>query len=250
MKYSLLLLGLFLLAPAMAQEPTPAPTLAPARAYTAPSIAVPVSAASLVGPKEAPVRTPVWLTLDGVPANAVGDTKWGLFPQHDGDQFMRLFDAEGRPVCFFWSSTPGKRAIFVDVNVPGNYQLLIHEIAYGEGEVKPVPFPPDPKPNPTPGKRHVIILEETGPKPADQKRREEYTKILFSPKLRSYLKEKGHQLTIPDVSDVPRELAQRKLADQSLPRLIIEDGDGKLLYQGPLPKTVDAVIKTIKANGG
>ena len=108
------------------------------------------------------------------------------------------------------------------------------------GDIDPRPFP-KPPPTPVPGKRTVIILEQAEDRTPAQ------AAVMTSTKLRSYLESKGHQFRVQDVD----QLAQTDNAPRSpLPRLIIEDGDGKLLFQGPFPATVDGVIETIKAHGG
>jgi len=104
------------------------------------------------------------------------------------------------------------------------------------GSPTPAPFP---QPTPVPGKRTITILEESGERDTGK-----YAPIIFSTKIREYLKSKGHGLLITDVT------AQTENVPQNLPQLRIDDGDGNLIYQTALPATEDAVLETIKAHGG
>jgi hypothetical protein len=106
-------------------------------------------AVTVIGPTEADPGTPVFLTLEGVAGEQAKDINWGLFPQTETTQFIQLFDAASRPICFFWSKTAGRYVIFVDINIPGEYRLILHELQYGEAApptppVPPVPPPPEP----------------------------------------------------------------------------------------------------------
>ena len=71
-----------------------------------------------------------------------------------------------------------------------------------------------------------------------------YAPILFSTKIREYLKSKGHGLQITDVTALTENVPP------NLPQLRIDDGEGNLIHQTALPKTEDAVLETIKAHGG
>ena len=75
-----------------------------------------------------------------------------------------------------------------------------------------------------------------------------YAPILFSTKLRSYLSSQKHPPL--QIKDVDKTAPRANVPQSPLPRLIIAEGAGKLIYQCPLPKTVDEVIETIKAHGG
>jgi len=122
----------------------------------------------------------------------------------------------------------------VKLSVPATSRLVV---SYG-GQPTPAPFPKPPVP--IPGKRKVIILEETSDRTPAQ------AAIITSPKLRSYLESKGHPLKVTDVDNVPTENVPRS----PLPLLIIEDGAGNPIYSGALPATVEDTIETIKAHGG
>ena len=226
--------------------------LALAASVQAAELLVPVSAqvqragVEIVSRAEAPHPldcVKLWLVVP----KGTTDIKWGCHPEPKLIQVGQELDGEKRIFLIFQAGAPGSYGIFISSVQNGKGHMKKYEVVT-EGHVDPFPKPkpkPNPQPTPAPGKRTVIILEESG-----DKDREKYAPILFSSKLRSYLKQKGHRLEIPDVSDVPMALAQRKLVGQILPRLIIEDGDGKLLFQGPFPSTVDAVIKAIQKYGG
>ena len=124
----------------------------------------------------------------------------------------------------------------VKLSVPATSRLVV---SYG-GTPTPAPFPKPPVP--IPGKRKVIILEETGDRTPHQ------AVVILSPKLRSYLKSKGHPYRVRDVDQLAPTGHAPPRSD--LPQLIIEDGDGNPIYMGALPKTVEDTIETIKAHGG
>ena len=180
----------------------------------------------------------IWLD---VPSEAMATIEYGCHPEPKLIQAGQTLDGK-RAFLIFQAGSVGSFGVFVTHDTPKD-RMKRYVIVTG-GDIDPRPFL-NPQPTPAPGKRKVIILEESG-----DKDREQYAPILFSTKLRKYLESKGHQLWIPDVDNVPTVSARHKLQGKSLPRLLIEDGDGKLIFQSILPGTVDAVIQTIKANGG
>ena len=197
-----------------------------------------VSRAEAIGPLDC-VR--IWLD---VPAENIKTLRWTCHPEPKLMQVGITIGDNPRPFVIFQAGASGSFGLSV-AYYDGEMHMKKYVVQTG-GDIDPRPFPkPPPTPVPTPGKRTVIILEESG-----DKDREKYAPILFSSKLRSYLKQKGHRLEIPDVDDVPMALAQRNLQGKPLPRLILEDGDGKLLFQGPLPATVEAVLTLIQKHGG
>ena len=176
----------------------------------------------------------IWLE---VPPEQSGTIKYGCHPD---PKLLQPGVWDNRTFLIFQAGQPGSYGIFVSW-LDSTNQMKKYVIDTG-GEPDPNPFPqPNPQPNPTPGKRKIIILEESSQRTAAQ------AKIILSQKLRSYLESKKHQFALKDIDQiVPPAIAP----SSDLPRLIIEDGAGNVVYQCPLPETVDSVIETIKAHGG
>ena len=171
----------------------------------------------------------IWLD---VPSEAVKSIEYGCHPKPQLILAGQTIDGK-RAFLVFQAGSVGSFGIFVSHDAPTN-RMKRYVIVTG-GDVDPRPFPP-----PTPGKRKVIILEES------QDRTPAQAKIILSSKLRKYLESKKHQFRVTDVDNVPRGNVPRS----PLPLLIIEDGGGNPIYSGALPKTVEDTIETIKAHGG
>ncbi len=219
-----------------------------APSFRPPDTVAPVTTTvSLVGPAKASVGQPVWLTLTGVPKANVADINWGIRPVYESDQFIQLFDASGRIVCFFWSDTPGVRTIFCDVNVPGSYKLLLHDLAYGDAK-------PDPKPDPIPppppsGERWLMILEESSNRTTQQ------AGVMLSKKLTSLRNADKFRLVDVKRPDgtVPTAYAQliSQLGSLRLPAyFVVSDDNMTVVYKAELTASVDALLKSFVEHGG
>lgn len=96
------------------------------------------AAAEVVGPSEVEPGMPAVFTLRGMSHEHIGDFDWQLFRKPKDAMVLDLADRAGNPVMVVWTKTTGVYAIIADVNVPGEYRLIVHEFTVGE----PVPPPP------------------------------------------------------------------------------------------------------------
>lgn len=137
------------------------------------------------------------------------------------------------------------------------------DVAGDDGDVKPAPKPepkpepaPDPKPVPVPpGKRFVVIIEETAEAlPARGA-------ILANPELAARMKAGGHKFRIADKDNktsngtAPADLKPylTEAAGKKLPRLYIVAPDGAVVWYGDCPNGDDAaekILELLKAAGG
>lgn len=189
-----------------------------------------VSRAEAIGPLDC-VR--IWLD---VPAENIKTLRWTCHPEPKLMQVGITIGDNPRPFVIFQAGASGSFGLSV-AYYDGEMHMKKYVVKTG-GDVDPPPFPP----TPVPGKRTITIIEES------QDRTVEQAKVMTSPKLRSYLKDKGHQFKILDVSQIapPDNVPPQN----SLPRIVIDDGSGKLLFRGSLPATDDAVITLIQKHGG
>jgi len=109
---------------------------------------------------------------------------------------------------------------------------------------------------PMPGTRHLRIIYENQDLTVAQ------AQVIRNPKIREYLQNKGHHWIIrdktlyqgEDQTPVGKVVAKylNMATDQgvSLPVLAIADDDLKVLYFGPVPDSVDKVIRLIQDTGG
>ena len=225
---TLTLLLCLLVGPLFAEE-----VLVPVSATVQPVAVEVVSRAEAIAPLDC-VR--IWLD---VPAENISTLRWSCHPEPKLMQVGITIGDSPRPFVIFQAGSSGSFGLSV-AYYDGEMHMKKYVVNTG-GDIEPRPFPkPKPEPTPAPGKRTVTIIEESKDRTVEQ------AKIMT--KLRSYLPSKGHSLKILDVSQiVPPASAPSR---DSLPRIVIDDGAGKLLFQGPFPATVDAVIKLIQKHGG
>ena len=135
-------------------------------------------------------------------------------------------------------------------------------VSFAVGDVpQPIPpKPPDPPPGPLPGKRAILLIEESS------ERTPEMANLLVS--LRTgqaakYFSSKGHSLVVLDKDSVgPDKLPSQVIKawepyfrDLKLPALIITDYDRTVppIYRGsvnPLVDGPDAIVNLVKKAGG
>lgn len=114
-----------------------------------------------------------------------------------------------------------------------------------------LPWNPLVPPAPEVGTRNVLIVRETEDTTPEQAR---LATALRTGAHAEYLKTKGHTLRILDddaVNENGQPVAElAKYKPFTIPELLIIAPPDKLLHRGPLPATAEAVIETLKANGG
>lgn len=118
----------------------------------------------------------------------------------------------------------------------------------------PLPVPPEPEPDPEPtppepGKRHVVIVRETGDNTPELGR---VITGLRAQANDTWLKERGHVVEALDVDQLPSELRSRLGDIPPLPALYIFDAaTGAMMYSDQLhAENAGAVIELIKRRGG
>ncbi len=116
----------------------------------------------------------------------------------------------------------------------------------GPGPIPPVP----PVPVPTPTAFYGVVIEEQSARTAEQ------GIVLGSQKVREAFGAGNFRVEDKDVKDkagqVPVELAPylTRAKDKTLPYLmVIDKGTGKAYWEGPLPATVDALLKVLGKGG-
>ena len=125
--------------------------------------------------------------------------------------------------------------------------LSLHRVTLaGQAPVPPPPTPgPDPPtpPTPTPGKRFVLILEETEDRTVERS-------ALYS-NLQARSKGK-HLLMIADDDSIAEGKMRPylELAGSERPYMIVTTLDGRLLWKGSAPKTIEEYDAVIEWTGG
>lgn len=166
----------------------------------------------------------------------------------------------------------GKHIYTVEPAVDGRAELLVvPEGAKAEGEIlrrtvdvttgvapQPPPVPPDPvPPTPVAGLKALVVYETSMALPIGQH------SAIYGKTVRSYLDAKTplgpdgktHDWRIYDANldlsaDAPlwkSLMARRRTA---LPWLVLTDGVGTVVFEGPLPATVEETLATLKRFGG
>jgi hypothetical protein len=215
-------------------------------APAAPSIR-PAANAEVIGPSKLEAGVPGAFTMKGVPAEYLADFDWQVFNRPEDAMVVDLMDRAGNPVIFFWSRTPAKCAIIADVNIPGQYQLKIHEFQVGE------PAPPPPPPPPPPAKKVTALLLYESDHVDDQ-----YpwlANVIGSQKLRRLQSAKFDlDFADADQKDEKRQPSAdvakwRKYAEDNglpLPRWFLRNERDELIHEAAVPKEVDASVKLLR----
>lgn len=206
-----------------------------------------------------PVNAPAFINVTGA---KLGDP-FTLFVVPEGGQFVELYDTKGTPVGIYTNSVPG---VYTACCVVYNAETKAQEkstfaIHIGVGP-PPVPPGPDPPVPPTPpvveGKRALLIIRESADSTPNVAR---MITALRNPPHSSYLKEKGHTLSVLDDDAVDAEGKPSALveawrshfAGMTLPVVFIIDPNGnKLIHKESLPESAgaDAVMGLLKKFGG
>lgn len=161
---------------------------------------------------------------------------------------------EGGGRAFFSGRQPGLTKFWLAaVDATGQVHLTHLELQVGEIGPEPEPDPPDPDPPPEPGRRWVIIVEESTQRTPQQ------AALIVGPgrdQIDKYLADKKHpKLNVADKDAKGNAMASLapyiRLASDELPAcFIVADESGKVLFQGPLPDSAATVIELVKEHGG
>jgi len=207
------------------------------------------AAATLDRPTQVEAGQPAVFTMKGIPADNLKDFDWKVFNQPKDAMVLDLADRQGNPVLMFWSKTAVKAAVIADVNVPGEFQLIVHEFTVGSPSPQPQPQPqPQPTPSPTKATWGIIIEErddrdDLGPQRA---------MVMESDKVRALFPDGHFQCRDDDVvnenGEVPSDMKPYidRARKVGLPSLFLLDDTGKVLSEGPVPADVPAAVKLIQ----
>lgn len=210
-------------------------------------------AATIKGPTEVPAGTPAVFTIVEIPVEYLDKFNWQVFNAPEGSMILDLADRAGNPVMMFWSKTAARCAVIADVNVPPDgYELLIHEFTAGEPQPEPEPDPdPEPEPEPEPAPpgpaRWGVIIEERD----DRDDLGPTRSMIFEAKqVRDLFAAGQFQVRDDDVLGAGSaewkpyiEMAREKIG---LPAVFLLDADHQLIWAGPLPDDVPAMVKLVK----
>jgi len=218
------------------------------------------AAVTIAGPNTLDTKEAALLYIEGMSADQfAGEDKStiAIYPDNEQKPIVVVLQSLGnQPVIYVQGQHAGAFALILDVNMPGAFEIVIHELTIG-GEPDPPdpPIPPDP---PVPGaKYNVVILYETDQlddMPASQ------LLILNSLQFREKLQAAGHKLLAVldrdakgnDGKNPPTSLAAYfGVCDgDDMPRIVITplDGQGKP-KDFNLPLTEAKVFELLEKGG-
>jgi hypothetical protein len=204
----------------------------------------------LDGPKEA-VSPGDWVDIgvSGLSADDLKKTKILYYPRQ-GARARGVLGWSGETSIDFRATNPG--TYLLAVVAPSQDGLRYAEIEIQVGP-KPNPTPP-PDPTPVPGVfKWTIIVYESG----DLVRNPQAAAVIKSAKVKQLASSNGRSFRAVDKDSkdesgvVHRDIAPWvALAGDNLPRLFLASEDGTILYNGPLPKTVDEMLALLRKYGG
>ncbi|MEE9185233.1 MAG: hypothetical protein V3U39_12280 [Acidimicrobiia bacterium] len=186
----------------------------------------------------------------GLPPEHLASFNWQVFAAPKDALVLDLADRSGNPVLMFWSPTPARCAVIADVNIPGAFELLVHEFSVGSG---PEPEP-DPKPDPKPDPAEVscLLLYESADVAGDAPHLGNITtsqliRRLASANLHLLFADKDEldesDRTTPAVKTWVAYAAKHKLG---LPRwFIVNERTGDLIATAEAPRTVAETVKLL-----
>lgn len=237
MKSHLMLAGLMLLATALA------PAVGQAPAQLLPTWSTPTRPAIVAPVEPLPIDAPECVDtgeLVIVSATVTGNTAWTLIPQR---AFMR--GEGGKQIAFSSGKNAGPIVVIlatVNGDMPRLYQRTI-QVGKAEPPTPPTP-PPNPPLPPNAKAAWAVVIRESGEQTPDQ------AKIFYSDQLRTIL---PHPLQVVD-KDVAQgafaPFAALARSGGKLPWLVLTAEDGTIVWQGPLPATLDETVAILKQHGG
>lgn len=206
---------------------------------------------TITGPSQLDVKEADLLAIDGIGPADYGKSVIRVYPETKDLQVFPLKTFADQIVLYVKGLKPGEFAIILDVNIPGQYDLVIHELTIGKGKPEPDPIPP-----PVPGDLSVVAVYET------LDRSPEETAVLIG--LRSYLKQEKIWFQYADqhrkdavTKETPKWfrpfLEAVKKEAKALPVLVIgKTVNGVFSAAGvePMPQTTAGAIAIVKKYGG
>ncbi|HUT88707.1 MAG TPA: hypothetical protein VMY37_04375 [Thermoguttaceae bacterium] len=203
--------------------------------------------AEVIGPTEVEPGMPAVFTLKGVPAEHLATFEWGFYHKPADAMVLDLADRSGNLVLIIWAKSATAYAVIADVNIPGAYQLIVHEVVVG------TPTPPDP-PVPPPVDRKYQVAFFLKALDLENLPQGQQT-ILGSLTLREELKKRGHVLLGVYDKDctgpggLPEKLKPwwKSIEGDALPRVALAPIDGGEIRDYPLPADPTALWKLLEA---
>jgi len=194
-------------------------------------------AAEVVGPTDVKQGRPACFMMQGLPKEHLESFNWGVFPKPDDALILDLMDRSQNPVYVFWTETAGKYVLFADVNVPGEYELLLHEFSVGESPIPPPP-PPPPIQNMT-----VLVVEDSS------QHNSQMATVLISALWRDWLRANEHEFRIVDKIHAAADVVTWiERAGDDLPHVFFLDGS-RIAYEGGLPGSAEEFLTLIRDYG-
>jgi len=193
---------------------------------------------------------------------SVGEVTFVVFPTEAAGYLIRLpifegLDAKKQPIirlaALLNAPPPGEYFLVVVASADGSIDAAGAKLTVRSGE-EVIPPNPQPEPAPQPGRRWLIVIEES------QQRTTQQAQVINSLRipqqgggLATYLDGKGHQVAILD-RDQPAQPALapylEAAGDLDLPCVFIVDEAGTVLAKQPLPGTADDLLALLKSKGG
>jgi len=208
--------------------------------------------AEIKGPSQVPAGTPAIFRMTEIPPEHLDSFNWKVFAAPKDALILDLADRSGNPVLMFWSRTPAKCAVIADVNIPGHFELLVHEFSVGSPGPEPEPKP-EPKPEPEPAEEvSCLLLYES----EDVDELAYLANITTSQIVRKLASDRLHLLFAdPDELDetdatsaaVKTWVAYAAEKKLGLPRwFVINERTGALIATAAAPRTVADTVKLIR----
>lgn len=158
-----------------------------------------------------------------------------------------------RSVAFYMPESGGVTVVASGTVPVGDLSDVAVVVVGGGGNPQPGPGPQPPPVDPvTPGKRFLVVVEETAEAAATR------GALFADPTLAARIKDKGHRWRIVDKdvtgadgkppADVVRFLEAAK--GKAMPQVFVVDGAGKVLVQTELPTKAGDLVKLLEAWGG
>jgi len=188
----------------------------------------------------------VGATLDDLKGNSEV-----LYPPMRGVTVNEVATWDGEPYLLFESQSLGRYWLALVVVVGGKLEAVTYMVEVAEGpdpDPQPDPDPePDPEPDPDPDPEPVeelwsIVVGETGTWTAG------HAIVLTSKRLRGLVAEGRFRVFDKDLDTnaSAEEWIDRVPEDAPLPHWFLLSNKGRIVYEGPLPESVDKAVEIVE----
>lgn len=204
---------------------------------------------SLLQAADLNVRPAPGMSLGYIEAAEPG--KWVALKGDGSLEFVPLTVVNGGSAAYL-EAKPGRYGVLYFP--PGDTAQPITTIVVLGGAEPDPPPPPPPPPIPDLAKLWVLIVRESGSQ--DQATNH----ITTSAQVRQLVTERGYKLRVVDPDErgpdgeIPSDIAPYLAAigrdGRAAPHLFITDDQAKLLFDGPLPDSVNSMLQLLRSVGG